>query len=144
MAKLMTPPPTSNTAAKSESPAIFRPPLLGSAEALGLAVALLVALILALPVALMLEALALMLEALALMLEALALMLALLEELAAQATGASSNTATKHSEVSNNNLLTNPPFHRVPNYEQHNRTQYIGLGPAQTTRYVKEILGLVR
>ena len=130
MAKLMTPPPTSNTAAKSESPAIFRPPLLGSAEALGLAVALLVALILALPVALMLEA--------------LALMLALLEELAAQATGASSNTATKHSEVSNNNLLTNPPFHRVPNYEQHNRTQYIGLGPAQTTRYVKEILGLVR
>src|SRR5919202_1815649 len=136
MAKLMTPPPTSNTAAKSESPAIFRPPLLGSAEALGLAVALLVALILALPVALMLEALALMLEA-------LALMLALLEELAAQATGASSNTATKHSEVSNNNLLTNPPFHRVPNYEQHNRTQYIGLGPAQTTKYVKEVQGLV-
>jgi hypothetical protein len=97
----MTPLLTSNTPASSESPPIFMPPLLGSAvaEAVELALVLALALMLALELALALM-LALALE--------LALMLAL--ELCARATGASTNTATKHNEVNNNNFFTDSPF----------------------------------
>jgi hypothetical protein len=95
----MTPLPTSNTPASSESPPIFMPPLLGSAvaEAVELALALALALMLALELTL---ALMLALE--------LALMLAL--ELCARATGASTNMSTKHNEVNNNNFFTDSPF----------------------------------
>ena len=56
----------------------------------------------------------------------------------ARAIGASTKASIIDSEVSNNNLLTNPPFLKVANYGPENLTEDGQHSPTRTKRYIGE------